>query len=136
MPSRTRAAQQFQVQNSHVQRSYEATSPISGGASSQMLGSVVSLALALIPDLTAHTLVAVRRREDKYETRGKAPHGTTEETNDCRGTPGSIALYQYGGSRAGYALAVCALAVRRILARGATIRSQVSHGLCYLSTPG
>src|SRR5262245_30741542 len=43
---------------SHVQHSYEATPPISGGASSQTLGSVVSLTLALIPDLTAHTLVA------------------------------------------------------------------------------
>jgi hypothetical protein len=32
---------------------------------------VVSLALTLIADLTAHTLVAVRWREDKGETRGK-----------------------------------------------------------------
>src|SRR5262245_36217792 len=65
---------------SHVQCSYEATSSMSGGASSQTPSAVVCLTLALILDLTAHTLVAVRWREDNYETRGKAQHGTTEET--------------------------------------------------------
>jgi len=39
---------------------------------------MVSLALALIPDLPTHTLVTIQWREDKCETRGKAQHGTED----------------------------------------------------------